>query len=134
MISKKLLFPFLDFLNASLEKLDKEEVLITLEVSEHLEQHLGFLHGGVIAALAENAGLAVVELNLPEDENALTAELNVNYLRAAKKGTVSAIAKPLKIGRTLCVAEITLYNKSNRKERLIAYATGIYAVVKKSSK
>ena len=134
MISKKLTFPFLEFLGANIEKLTKEEVLITLEVKDYLKQHLDFVHGGIIATLAENAGLAVVELNLPEDENVLTAELNINYLRAAKRGIVRAAAKPLKIGRTLCVAEINLYNKSNKKERLIAYATGIYAVVKHSRK
>jgi 1,4-dihydroxy-2-naphthoyl-CoA hydrolase len=129
---KSLDFPFLEFLNVETEKLDREEVILTLNIKESLKQHLGFLHGGVIATLAENAGLMVIELNLPEDKHALTAELNVNYLKAAAKGVVRAVAKPLKIGRTLCVAEIKIYNRNNRKERLVAHATGIYAVIQRN--
>jgi uncharacterized protein (TIGR00369 family) len=62
----------------------------------------GFLHGGVIAALADNAmGIACVA-SQPAARNALTVSLSVDYVASAKAGQWLLInPRVVKTGNTL---------------------------------
>ena len=62
----------------------------------------GFLHGGVIAALADNAmGLSCVACR-PGVKGALTVSLNVDYVASAKLGQWLRIEpRAIEVGRTL---------------------------------
>jgi uncharacterized protein (TIGR00369 family) len=66
----------------------------------------GFLHGGVIAALADNAmGLSCVTCH-PGMKGALTVSLNVDYVGSAKLGQWLRIEpRVLKVGGTLGFAD-----------------------------
>jgi uncharacterized protein (TIGR00369 family) len=66
----------------------------------------GFLHGGVIAALADNAmGLSCVGVQASA-RSAVTVSLNVDYLATAKPGQWLQIApRVVKCGRTLGFAD-----------------------------
>jgi len=66
----------------------------------------GFLHGGVIAALADNAmGLSCVAAH-PGVKGALTVSLNVDYLASAALGQWLRIEpRVIKVGGTLSFAD-----------------------------
>lgn len=66
----------------------------------------GFLHGGVIAALADNAmGLTCV-VNAPEARSALTVSLNVDYVDVGQIGQWLEVSPRLiKAGRSLLFAD-----------------------------
>jgi uncharacterized protein (TIGR00369 family) len=66
----------------------------------------GFLHGGVIAALADNAmGLSCVACH-PDAKGALTVSLNVDYAASAKLGQWLRIEpRVIKAGSTLGFAD-----------------------------
>jgi uncharacterized protein (TIGR00369 family) len=66
----------------------------------------GLLHGGVIAALADNAmGLSCVACR-PEVKGALTVSLNVDYVASAKLGQWLKIQpRVIKVGSSLGFAE-----------------------------
>jgi uncharacterized protein (TIGR00369 family) len=66
----------------------------------------GFVHGGVIAALADNAmGLSCVACQ-PGVKGALTVSLNVDYVATAKLGQWLAVApRVIKAGGTLGFAD-----------------------------
>lgn len=74
-----------------------------------LTQQHGFLHAGVLTMLADNAcGYAALTL-LPPDQEVLTAELKVNFLRPARGMLAVARAEVLKPGRTLTVARADVW-------------------------
>jgi uncharacterized protein (TIGR00369 family) len=74
-----------------------------------LTQQHGFLHAGVLTMLADNAcGYATLTL-LPPDQEVLTAELKVNFLRPARGVLAIARAEVLKPGRTLTVARAEVW-------------------------
>lgn len=74
-----------------------------------LTQQHGFLHAGVLTMLADNAcGYATLTL-LPPDQEVLTAELKVNFLRPARGILAIARAEVLKPGRTLTVARAEVW-------------------------
>ena len=74
-----------------------------------LTQQHGFLHAGVLTMLADNAcGYATLTL-LPPEQEVLTAELKVNFLRPARGVLAIARAEVLKPGRTLTVARAEVW-------------------------
>jgi len=81
----------------------------------------GFLHGGMIAALADNAmGLAVVTLG----NSCLTVGMNINFI-APVKASEELIAKGqvVSAGKSVVVSEASIFD---RKHRLIARSRGTY--------
>ncbi len=69
----------------------------------------GAMHGGALMALADAAGAMAAFLNLPEGAaGTTTIESKTNFLRAARGGTVHAVARPLHAGRSTVVVETEL--------------------------
>jgi uncharacterized protein (TIGR00369 family) len=75
----------------------------------------GIMHGGVLMALADNAGGICAFLNLPEGASGTgTIESKTNFLRAVTGGTVTATTRPLHKGRTLIVIESELAREDGK--------------------
>jgi uncharacterized protein (TIGR00369 family) len=79
---------------------DPDRIVATMPV-EGNEQPYGLLHGGATCALVETVGSWAAALNAGPERRAVGVELNASYLRAATSGTVTAVATPVRRGRTL---------------------------------
>ena len=89
-------------------------------ITETSMNHLGIVHGGYIFGLADTtAGIAAMS----EGRNVVTIDSNISYFKPAKGNKITAIAKPLKIGKTISVYEVTINNEQND---LLAKATITY--------
>lgn len=86
-------------------------IKVTMPVDERTTQPYGILHGGASVALAETVGsVAAVYCTDPSKERAVGLSINANHLKAVREGNVTAVAKPIRIGRTTQVWEIKIYN------------------------
>ena len=67
----------------------------------------GVLHGGATVALAETVGSAAVPV-LSKDPNVsiVGIEISANHLKSVSSGHVTAIAKPLRMGKNIQLMEI----------------------------
>jgi uncharacterized protein (TIGR00369 family) len=63
-------------------------------------------HGGVLAALVDIAGDYAIASRL--ERWVATIDLRVDYLRPALKGDLTAVARAVKVGRTVGVADVEL--------------------------
>jgi uncharacterized protein (TIGR00369 family) len=63
-------------------------------------------HGGVISALIDIAGDYAVASKL--GRGVPTIDLRVDYLRPARRGELRAIARAVKVGRSIGVADVEL--------------------------
>ncbi|MDP4013671.1 MAG: hotdog fold thioesterase [Candidatus Nanopelagicales bacterium] len=77
-------------------------------------QPMGLLHGGASAVLAESIGSMLAALLAPEGRFPVGIELSCAHHRSATSGTVTAVAKPLVIGRTLATLMISLTDENDR--------------------
>lgn len=83
---------------------------------EQLQQH-GLIHGGMLAALADQtAGTAATTVIAP-DQNVLTVELKVNFLRAAAPTPIVGHGEVIRQGRQLIFTEARIYQEED--ERLL---------------
>jgi 1,4-dihydroxy-2-naphthoyl-CoA hydrolase len=86
-----------------------ERVVLEMDVGPRVHQPFGLLHGGASAVLAESAASVGAHLSAgPETKRALGIELNISHLASKRSGTVTAIARPLRRGRSVHVWTVHL--------------------------
>ena len=101
---------------------------ITLPMSASLTQGAGFIAGGILATLADEAMAHAVMSLVDENQRFLTVEMNIRYLRAAdpgQAGEITATGSVVKRGKTILFAESRL---SGPDGKLLAVAGGSFAI------
>ena len=114
--------PFSRHLGAELVEFERGRAVLALEVRpEFLQQH-GFVHGGVISYLIDNAmtfaGGSVL------GERVVTAEFKVNYIRPARGQKLIAKATVEGAGSRLAVCRCEVVAKDDEKENVCAVGQG----------
>jgi uncharacterized protein (TIGR00369 family) len=114
--------PFSMLLGAELVHTGSQELTLSLPIRDDLRQQHGFVHGGVISYLADNALTFAGALSL--GPRVVTAEYKINYLRPAINGTLIARAKVLYAGRHQATCQCSVFVMDGDREKLIAVAQG----------
>jgi uncharacterized protein (TIGR00369 family) len=104
-------------------KISSETSTIELTISEKYFHALGAIHGSVYFKLLDDAAFFAVN-SIVEDAFVLTTSFNINLIRPANSGLITAIGKLKFKSSELFVAESTLYND---KGKVIAFGTGNFA-------
>jgi uncharacterized protein (TIGR00369 family) len=99
----------IEILEASLE-----QVVMRVPVDWKVHQPYGLLHGGVSALLAESAASFGGALAAGPGRSVVGIELNASHLRGLRDGHLTAVATPVRIGRTLQVWAIALTDDDGR--------------------
>jgi 1,4-dihydroxy-2-naphthoyl-CoA hydrolase len=86
----------------------------------------GILHGGALMALADSLGGVCAFLNLPPGVGTATISSSTVFTRGVRDGEVSAVSRPLHVGRTTIVVQTGL---SDGTGRLVAQVTQVQAVL-----
>jgi uncharacterized protein (TIGR00369 family) len=114
--------PFSVLLGAELVALTPGHCELALAVQDQLLQHHGFVHGGVVSYLADNAltyagGTA---MRVP----VVTSEFKINYIRPAIGQRLVARAEAVHSGRTQAVCRCEVFAIAGGVEKLCAIAQG----------
>jgi uncharacterized protein (TIGR00369 family) len=110
----------MSLMGASLGRVEPGAVTVVLPYREDLTQQNGFVHAGVITAVADSAcGYAAYTL-MPAGSEVLSVEFKVNLLRPAAGEEFVAEARVLKAGRTLTVARCDVHARAGGEARLVA--------------
>lgn len=84
-------------------------------VRDELKQHVGLVHGGVYAAMAEALASAGTYVAVHADGNAaLGMSNNTTFLRPVTQGTVHAVARARHRGATTWVWDVELTDDHDR--------------------
>ena len=86
----------------------------------------GILHGGVLMALADSLGGICAFLNLPSGAQTATTSSATVFTRAVRSGEVTAITRPLHVGRSTIVVQTDLTDDAGRR---VAQVTQTQAVL-----
>jgi uncharacterized protein (TIGR00369 family) len=114
--------PFSVMLGAQLDVFEPGSAQLSVPMAPGLLQQDGFVHGGVLAYLADNcltyAGGSVLG-------KVLTAEFKINYLRPATDGErLVAVATVVGSGKTQAVCRCDIFVERNGDRKLCAAAQG----------
>ena len=113
---------FIRDLDIRLDKFAEGICETSLVVQERLLQQHGFIHGGVIATMADHTAGGAAR-SVSGDKDVLTVEFKINYLRPAIGDRLRCTASVLRAGKTVIVAESLVYASNAGKEALVAKLT-----------
>jgi uncharacterized protein (TIGR00369 family) len=106
--------PFNKLVGIRLVRIHKDGVTIACKLRPDLFNAAGVLHGGVTATVADSAMGIAVTMRLGRIA-ATTVEMKLNYLRPVRGGRVTARARILRMGTTLCIGRVDLFNDSKEQ-------------------
>jgi uncharacterized protein (TIGR00369 family) len=116
-------------------RLEGVSVIVAVRVRQPHCNGKGFLHGGLISALADNAmGLSVIEAvrqqNMERGRSGSTVSLALDFLASGQMGQwVEFVPRVLKVGKGLAFADCTVVADS----QLIARGNATYRFYETSS-
>lgn len=121
---------FAEFIGIRFIDIGDDYLKATLPVDHTTKQPLGFLNGGVSAALAETVASTAANYCVDQkDYYCVGLDVNANHLRPVLSGIVTAIAKPLHLGNKTQVWEIKIENDA---QKLACIARMTVAVVNRN--
>ena len=100
---------FNQYLGIRIANRHRDGITIECRVRKELLNFAGVLHGGVTATLADVAVGQALAHRLGRFAST-TAELKINYLRPILGRKVSARSHLLRVGKTLCVARVDVFD------------------------
>ncbi len=89
-------------------------VSASMPVDNRTKQPLGILHGGASVVLAETLGSMASYMTLGDSYYSVGMEINANHLKSATKGTVVGVVKPVHLGKTTQVWDISIKNEEGK--------------------
>ena len=113
---------------AVVESIDADGTVgLRWEYDERALRPGGYISGPTMFTVADLAGWAVVFARHGIEPMAVTWDLHITFLRPAIGGDLVAVASPLKHGRKLVYADVTMHI-DGAPEKPVAHATVTYAL------
>jgi len=106
--------PFAQHLGIELGEMKRGEAILHLEVRDELRRNNGFVHGGVIASLADTAAAFAILTMLETEETTTTVDMTIHYLRPLLKGQATARARVLRAGRRIITTSVDVFDETKR--------------------
>ena len=111
-------------IGASLGNVGPGAVDVVLPFRDDLTQQDGFLHAGVVAAIADSACGYAAHTLMPATARVLSIEFKLNLLAPAVGEQLEARARVIRAGRTVTVCQADVLAITGKTEKLIATMTG----------
>ena len=117
--------PFSVLIGAEMHALSPGFIDLQLPVTDKIRQQNGFVHGGALSYLADNAltfaGGTAMQVPV------VTAEYKINYVRPAIGERLFARAKAVHVGQSQAVCTCEVFAVAGGEEKLCAIAQGTIA-------
>jgi uncharacterized protein (TIGR00369 family) len=104
--------PYAQLLGITFEDATRGTATLSLSVRPELERFGGIMHGGALASLADTASAFAVLSTLAPEEQTVTIDLTLHYLRPAIAGKLTAHARVLRTGKRLATVSVEIFNEA----------------------
>lgn len=104
-----------ELLDIRFEAFTDDSISASMPVDARTHQPYGLLHGGASVVLAESLGSMASGLCIDTSRfYCVGLEVNANHLRGLRSGRVTAVARPVHLGRTTHVWDIRLNGEDGK--------------------
>lgn len=93
---------------------DKDTLVGELDVDDRHVNNGGHVHGGAIAAFADDLGGSLAALNVAKGFGTTTIESKTNILRACGPGRLTGVSVPVHVGRRTIVLQTSIYRTDGK--------------------
>ena len=91
-----------------------DRVVATMPVEGNTQPY-GLLHGGASVVLAETLGSVGSAIHAQPDRLSVGVDINATHHRAARTGTVTGVATPIHLGRSMATYEVVISDEDGRR-------------------
>jgi len=106
--------PFNSLLEMRVARVHADGVTLECRLRQDTRNTHGTLHGGVYATLADAAVGVAIAAHYEFKRKATTVEMKVNFFLPIVEGKLKARAKLLRLGSSLAVGSVDLYNDQKK--------------------
>ena len=104
-----------EHLQIQFTEIGNDSLSATMPIDHRTLQPMGVLHGGATCALAETVGSAAAYFTIDSTHQACVGlNMNVHHIKQVRSGKVTAVAKPLHLGKSTQVWEIKVYSEDGK--------------------
>ncbi len=104
-----------EYLGIKITEVGDDYMKGTMPVDHRTHQPMRILHGGASVVLAETLGSFAAHMACEPGCPCVGLEINANHIRSAKTGVVTGVAKPIHLGRTTQIWDITITDEDSKK-------------------
>ena len=98
---------------------DEQSLTARMPVIDQTKQPIGILHGGASCVLAETVGSTASNYCVDQaTQFCVGLEININHIKQIRNGYVTAIAKPIHLGKSTHVWSIDLYDDQQSRSAI----------------
>ncbi|WML67625.1 MAG: hypothetical protein METHP_01168 [Methanoregula sp. SKADARSKE-2] len=113
--------PFFSLMGIEVVSLEPGKAILKMQVRPAMLNGAGWLQGGMLVALADEAVALATYPGLDETEGSATISESTSFIRGAREGVISAEGRLLKKGRRVAFEEAEVFTGSD--ERIILSRT-----------
>ncbi len=95
-------------------EISADRVVATMPVEGNTQPY-GLLHGGASVVLAETLGSIGSAIHCYPDRLSVGVDINATHHRAATTGTVTGVATPIHLGRTMACYEVVITDERGKR-------------------
>ena len=103
-----------DRMGIAISEATAQRVVGTMPVDGN-RQPFGLLHGGASCVLAESLGSIGATMHGYPDKVAVGVDINATHHRAVSDGTVTGVATPVHLGRSMACYEIVITDERDKR-------------------
>lgn len=104
--------PYARLLGINFEDAARGSATLSMSARPDLERFGRIMHGGALASLADSAAAFAVLSTLEPDEQTVTVDLTLHYLRPVTEGKLTARARVVRAGRRVATVSVEISNES----------------------
>ena len=105
-----------EFLGIQFTEVGENSLTATMPATPRTKQPLGIVHGGANVVLAETIASTAANAVIDLDQcYCVGLEINANHIRPVSEGVVTAITRPIHLGRTTQVWQIDIFNEAGKQ-------------------
>ena len=106
--------PYFKLLSMPVVEMGMGYSVVEIKMGKKHLNPFGGVHGGVYASAIDTAAYWAIYCDLDEDAGFISVDLKIDYLAPVKKGRLIVKGRRIKVGRTICLAEATIFNEQNK--------------------
>ncbi|NTV27459.1 MAG: PaaI family thioesterase [Methanothrix sp.] len=124
--------PFLSLMGIELGSFGDGQAVLTMEVRSDMLNSAGWLQGGLLTAICDEAMALALFTSLEENENIATISESTTFLQGVNKGKITAVGRVIKKGHHVAFAEGNV--KTSEDGTLLSQTRASFVVMKQNGK
>ena len=122
--------PFFISMGIEIVSYEQGKAVLKMQVRPDMQNGVGWLQGGMLVALADEAIALALYTLLKENEGIATISESTSFVKGVREGVITAEAKMIKKGRRVAFAEAEVFLDDGKKT-LLSRTSAAFAMTAK---